>query len=132
MRRGRRSGASGGACSLLVGVGDGRSPPFVLPRCVLAFVVGRGWWWVLVLALALVGVAWLCAPVRHWWWVLAPARVASLGARDRCLRGMVVGACARPRCALPLVMGAQTRSCGLVGCSCPPLVGDNSQSAVGD
>ena len=74
----------------------GARPP-VLPRCVLAFVVGRGWWWVLVLALALVHVARLCAPVRRWWWVLAPARVASLGARVRCLRGMVVGARARPR-----------------------------------
>ena len=76
------------------GVGDGRSPPFALPGCVLAFAVGRGWW-VLVLALALVRVAWLHAPVRRWGWVLAPARVASLGARVRCLRGMVVGACAR-------------------------------------
>ena len=100
-------GASGGVRSPLVGVGDGRSPPFVLPRCVLAFVVGRGWWWVLVLALALVGVAWLCGPVRRWWWVLAPARVASLGARVRCWRGMVVGARARPR----------PRSCRLAACS---------------
>ena len=25
----------------------------------------------LTLALALVCVAWLCAPIRHWWWVLA-------------------------------------------------------------
>ena len=62
----------GGAHSPLVGVGDGRSPSFVLPRCVLAFVVGRGWWWVLMLALTLVHVAWLCAPIRCWWWVLAP------------------------------------------------------------
>ena len=91
------AGASGGARSPLVGVGDGRSPPFVLPRCVFAFVVGRGWWWVLVLALALVRVAWLCAPVHRWWWVLTPARVASLGARVCCLRRMVVGAHARPR-----------------------------------
>ena len=89
-------GASGGARSLLVGVGDGRLPLFALPGCVLAFTVGRGWW-VLVLALALVHVAWLHAPVRRWGWVLAPARVASLGARVRCLRGMVVGARARPR-----------------------------------
>ena len=28
-----------------------------------------------------------------------------------------------PRCALPLVVGARTRSCCLVGCSCLPLVG---------
>ena len=77
-----------------LGVGDGRSPPFALPGCVLAFAIGRGWW---VLVLALVRVAWLHAPVRRWGWVLAPARVASLGARVRCLRGMVVGARARPR-----------------------------------
>ena len=82
--------------SPLVGVGDGRLPPFVLPRCVLVFAVGRGWWWVLVLALALVRVAWLCAPVHRWWWVLTPARVTSLGARVCCLRRMVVGAHARP------------------------------------
>ena len=95
------AGASGGARLPLVGVGDGRSPPFALPGCVLAFAIGRGWW---VLVLALVRVAWLHAPVRHWGWVLAPARVASLGARVaswgarvHCLRGMVTGARARPR-----------------------------------
>ena len=63
-------GATGGACSPWVGVGDGCSPPFVLSHCVLAFVCGRGWWWVLALMLALVRVAWLCAPIRRWWWVL--------------------------------------------------------------
>ena len=51
----------------------------MLPCCVLAFVVGRGWWWVLMLALALVCVAWLCAPVRRWWWVLAPLMFAACG-----------------------------------------------------
>ena len=86
------AGANGGARSPLVGVGDGCWPPFVLPRCVFAFIVGRGWWWVLVLALALVRVAWLCAPIGGgcsdpfvsprwvcvsatgggWWWALAP------------------------------------------------------------
>ena len=65
------TGASGGARSPLVGVGDGRSPLFVLPCCVLAFVAGRGWWWVLMLALSLIRVTWLCAPARRWWWVLA-------------------------------------------------------------
>ena len=86
------AGANGGARSPLVGVGDGCWPPFVLPRCVFAFVVGRGWWWVLVLALALVHVASLRAPIGGgcsdpfvspcwvlvsaigggWWWALAP------------------------------------------------------------
>ena len=100
------AGASGGARWPLVGVGDGRSPPFALPRCVLAFTVGRGWW-VLVLALALICVAWLRTPVCHWWWVLTPAGVASLGAHVHCLRGMVVGAHARPH----------PCSCHLAACS---------------
>ena len=49
--------------------GDGGcSPSFVSLRCVLAFAVGR-----------------------EWWWVLGPVRLTSLRARVLCWWGMVVG-----------------------------------------
>ena len=35
-------GTAGGLHLLLVGDGDGHSPPFVLPHCVLTFAIGRG------------------------------------------------------------------------------------------
>ena len=54
-------GAGGGARLLLVGDGDGHLPPFVLPRCVLAFTLGGGWWWMLVLTL--VHITLLCTPI---------------------------------------------------------------------
>ena len=78
-------GAIGEGRSPLVEVGDGRLPPFVLPRCVLRSPLAGD------------GGGCSCSP--------SPSFVS-------------------PRCALPLVVGARTRSCGLIGCSCPPLVGD--------
>ena len=86
------AGASGGAGSPLVGVGDGCSPPLMSPCWVLVSAVCGGWWWVLVLALTLIHVASLRAPIGGgcsdpfvspcwvlvsaigggWWWVLTP------------------------------------------------------------
>ena len=50
-------------CALPFAVGGGCSPLLVSPRWVLVSAVCGSWWWVLVVALALLHVASLCAPV---------------------------------------------------------------------
>ena len=85
-------------CSSLAGDGGGCScsplPSFVSPGCVLLFAVGGG-----------------CSP--H-----SCPLLAGDGGGCSCSPSLML-----PRCTLPLVVGAWTHSCRLVGCSCPPLVG---------
>ena len=99
-----------GVCLRLPLAGDGGgclcspSPSFVLPGCAFPFAIGGGCLpplvsphWVLVSAVCGDGGGCSCSP--------SPSFMS-------------------PHCALPLVVGAWTHLCGLVGCSCLPLVGD--------
>ena len=107
-----------------------RSPPFVLPRCVLAVLAGDGGGCSCSPSPSPSFVSPGCALPFAVGGGCSPCSCRLVGCSCLLLAGDGSGCSCSPspsftlpRCALPLVVGARTRSCCLVGCSCPPLVG---------